>query len=505
MLEACHQNRARLGQGAKDAPVRKVQQALIDLGFDLGPTGADADYGAKTAAAVRAFKARERLGSEQFGDVGPGTMSRLDQLFPGVAPQPPDTTPPEALEEEGLSCPTTDDVVTAVESEPALAEPLQRNALQADDLTTDAAAPPLPGGVLAAVAKFKQLVNAKDAAGNNDSGPNISTFGQFFVHGKLQQAVSDEIARIAGAGDADSRAFAVSANAAVTAIRNRSKTADPLVAACSKIAESTKSPQKAAMQALLRPAGQGGAIDATLFAAFDLSPNDAMPPSAIVKFRSLRALKAVLAFDSVGCGGHALRVAQRLKRKGGIVPPKAKGGSVSARLATGAGFEDLRPMGSASSANEPAATAAVDPTSPGMFGDVINQSGAGSAIGQIRDALAAGKTVHARVLSGLGYGQGTTATGKIGPDIKAKRSAIGAPPEEHSLLIIGSDGGTAFVFHDPDAGVSHTPEAGFGMLFFDAADNRLSTAENPSDLAVDADGKHGKGDKRYQIISLQSV
>jgi hypothetical protein len=30
---------------------------------------------------VRKFKADEHLGSEQFGDVGPGTIGRLDELF----------------------------------------------------------------------------------------------------------------------------------------------------------------------------------------------------------------------------------------------------------------------------------------------------------------------------------------------------------------------------------------------------------------------------------------
>jgi hypothetical protein len=75
------------------------------------------------------------------------------------------------------------------------------------------------------------------------------------------------------------------------------------------------------------------------------------------------------------------------------------------------------------------------------------------------------------------------------------------PPEEHSLLIFGYDGST-FVFHDPDAVVSHTPENGFGKLHYDFTDDRLSTAENPGDMPVNADGKHRRGDKRYQIITL---
>jgi len=62
-----------------------VQQALVDLGYDLG-AGADQRYGPKTATAVRSFKTDQVLGFTQFGDVGPGTMGRLDELFPGPLP-----------------------------------------------------------------------------------------------------------------------------------------------------------------------------------------------------------------------------------------------------------------------------------------------------------------------------------------------------------------------------------------------------------------------------------
>jgi pyruvate/2-oxoglutarate dehydrogenase complex dihydrolipoamide acyltransferase (E2) component len=83
-LQACFEDRARLAEGSKGAPVAAVQQALIDLGYDLGPMGADGIFGRYTAAAVKAFKHDQQLGFEQYSDVGPRTMGRLDELFPPV-------------------------------------------------------------------------------------------------------------------------------------------------------------------------------------------------------------------------------------------------------------------------------------------------------------------------------------------------------------------------------------------------------------------------------------
>jgi peptidoglycan hydrolase-like protein with peptidoglycan-binding domain len=88
-LEAVFEDRARLRAGSPREAVRKVQKALIDIGpgvYDLGPTGADGIYGWYTATAVKAFKRKERLGSEQYGDVGPGTINRLDEMYPPPVP-----------------------------------------------------------------------------------------------------------------------------------------------------------------------------------------------------------------------------------------------------------------------------------------------------------------------------------------------------------------------------------------------------------------------------------
>jgi peptidoglycan hydrolase-like protein with peptidoglycan-binding domain len=95
-LVAAFEDRGRVKQRDPDHDaVTRIQQALLDVTaitgkrYELGPRGVDGDYGPMTAAAVRKFKQDEKLGSEQFGDVGPGTISHLDDLFMGAAPKPP--------------------------------------------------------------------------------------------------------------------------------------------------------------------------------------------------------------------------------------------------------------------------------------------------------------------------------------------------------------------------------------------------------------------------------
>ena len=50
-----------LTKGSTGADVKKLQQSLIDKGYDLGPTGADGKYGAKTQAAVTQYQKDNKL------------------------------------------------------------------------------------------------------------------------------------------------------------------------------------------------------------------------------------------------------------------------------------------------------------------------------------------------------------------------------------------------------------------------------------------------------------
>lgn len=86
ILEACYDDKARLTRGAQGESVRKIQQALSELGYDLGPANVDGIYGNFTWNAVKQFKSDQKLGWEWMGDVGPGTMGRLDEIFKSPFP-----------------------------------------------------------------------------------------------------------------------------------------------------------------------------------------------------------------------------------------------------------------------------------------------------------------------------------------------------------------------------------------------------------------------------------
>lgn len=82
---------------------------------------------------------------------------------------------------------------------------------------------------------------------------------------------------------------------------------------------------------------------------------------------------------------------------------------------------------------------------------------------------------------------------------------LGGDSFEHSITIIGYDG-NEFVFWDPDSHASEgaAGQGGFGRLYYDAANNRLTTARSDADMAVNADGAHlsHPAQHRYQAGSL---
>ncbi len=95
-LEACLNDQGWLKSGDKGASVEKVQRGLNS---NLQENGIvlmdDGSFGPKTGQAVMFFKKKHNLGFENYPDVGPGTMGKLDELCatPGQK-QPPDDFPP---------------------------------------------------------------------------------------------------------------------------------------------------------------------------------------------------------------------------------------------------------------------------------------------------------------------------------------------------------------------------------------------------------------------------
>jgi hypothetical protein len=85
-LEACFDGEKIIRFGERGEHVRLIQQALIDAGFPLPKFGADGIFKDETKAAVREFQKQSGLeASQQDGEVGPITMSRLDSRFTGAS------------------------------------------------------------------------------------------------------------------------------------------------------------------------------------------------------------------------------------------------------------------------------------------------------------------------------------------------------------------------------------------------------------------------------------
>lgn len=134
-LEACLNDQDRLKSGDKGASVEKVQRGLNS---NLQENGIvlkdDGSFGQKTGQAVTSFKKKHNLGFENYPDVGPGTMGKLDELCatggqkqpPKEWPTPPkiDDQPPKKLP----PCPTdvnpqTDEYYFAATAKPLFAIP----------------------------------------------------------------------------------------------------------------------------------------------------------------------------------------------------------------------------------------------------------------------------------------------------------------------------------------------------------------------------------------------
>ena len=68
-----------LKRGRDGEDVKKLQEALIKLGYSCGSYGADGDFGAGTEAAVIAFQRKNNLDDD--GEAGPMTIAKINELL----------------------------------------------------------------------------------------------------------------------------------------------------------------------------------------------------------------------------------------------------------------------------------------------------------------------------------------------------------------------------------------------------------------------------------------
>jgi Putative peptidoglycan binding domain len=78
---------AAIGSGSPSSTIKKIQQMLLERGYDLGDfgpskDGVDGKYGDKTVDAVKQFRVDENLGNLTSGKVDRIVLLRLDELFP---------------------------------------------------------------------------------------------------------------------------------------------------------------------------------------------------------------------------------------------------------------------------------------------------------------------------------------------------------------------------------------------------------------------------------------
>lgn len=133
VLEACYDNERVLRRGDSGPAVKKVQEALIFLGFPVPKVGASGIFCDETELAVRSYQ--EARGLKVDGVIGPDTIETLDSEFPRLAPEPP-VSP--AIE------PPVSKIPTPLEPKPPVRPPRASPVRLTGDYPGPVRAPPVP-------------------------------------------------------------------------------------------------------------------------------------------------------------------------------------------------------------------------------------------------------------------------------------------------------------------------------------------------------------------------
>jgi peptidoglycan hydrolase-like protein with peptidoglycan-binding domain len=84
-LEAVQAGSRTLKKGDDNDSVRKIQHGIHDAGILFLGHGMDGKFGDETEQRVSRFQRRNRIAGDPSGEVGTGTVEKLDQLFPATA------------------------------------------------------------------------------------------------------------------------------------------------------------------------------------------------------------------------------------------------------------------------------------------------------------------------------------------------------------------------------------------------------------------------------------
>ena len=212
--------------------------------------------------------------------------------------------------------------------------------------------------------------------------------GQFFWGRRVRLAIVPKIDALLTI-DRRTLPFVTDARVLVDLIRNRDKTVPGLLKKLETQAR-TLSVGPAARQAMLdlvaQPRRSAPALETFLWDGFNASAGNSVPQIP-ADHLSLRTAHMLSLWDAQSCGFHAHKIAERLAKR--AVTPARNKVNFHASLISGPPWADQDRQVSGGQ----------------LLGEVVRQIGVASAIPRIKAALDAGQVLHARVLSGIGYGK----------------------------------------------------------------------------------------------------
>lgn len=460
-LDGISPSYVRYGQNGE--PVGLLQQALVDLGYDLPQFGVDGIFLNETLKSVQRFQLDNNLSND--GIVGTLTIDRLDQLHSSFNKQAPEIPIPE-IDPAANTCPAQG------EPETILADSIKQtptiSTVQAKHLSVEES-----------IGIFSEKINSDEKA-----DPKVTETGQLYwsnvIGEKIIKSVNANTTSMLDPLRVDFGELFILAN--TNDLVEMNKKMQEIAEKLSK----NNSPSNESLKKLLLPSG----LQTTANSLWNLFNKENKVTKEVDNLVNYPDYYRIRNEEKTACWSVANFMINRFTSRGGHTksdPDKRRSAQnkVQAGLIKSA-KRNFEWVGNTTK------------------GDVVEYSkDLGATITKMKTALDDGFLIHARVLSGVNFGHG------LHPELQASKLATTPPKEknvfgqaEHSLVIIGYDN-NMFLFWDPDSTVSsYKGEKGFGSLFFQSG--RLTTAETENELFVNDEGQHNSNKKRYQILSIVS-